>query len=207
MIVQVALWLTLSLMEPGCPEDSPTLAENAAATRPLDVGATIPELTLKNARGESIKLASLRKDRALVLIFFRGGWCPFCVKHTAELIRVYPEVKNLGAEIVGISPDDVKRTQENVTKSSIPFPVLSDADVAAAKAFGLAFKVDDETLNRYRGFGIDLEKTSGFNHHALPVPAVFIVDKSGKIVFAHSDPDYRKRLKPSRIIDELKKLN
>jgi len=193
-------------MASACFADAPEIPESPTTTKPLDAGAKIPDLTLKNFQGESVSLKSLHKDQTLVLVFFRGGWCPFCTRHTAELIKAYPQVKELGAEIVGISPDDAKHSQDNVTKNSIPFPILSDADVTAAKAFGLAFKVDDETLKRYKGFGIDLETASGFDHHALPVPAVFIVDKSGKVVFAHSDPDYRKRLEPSQIIDELKKL-
>ena len=146
------------------------------------------------------------RDGPLVLVFFRGGWCPICTKHTGALIKVHPQVKELGAQLVGVSPDNKESSKDNVTKNAIPFPILSDADVAAAKAFGLAFRVDDETVKKYQGFGIDLEKASGQKHHALPVPAVFIVDKSGKIAFAHSDPDYRQRLDVERIVSELKKL-
>lgn len=108
--------------------------------------------------------------------------------------------------MVGISPDTPENSKANRAENAIPFPILSDPDVAAAKAFGLAFRVDDETLQRYKGFGIDLEKASGAQHHALPVPAVYVVDKSGKILFAHSNPDYRERLDTKTIISELEKL-
>ncbi len=110
-----------------------------------------------------------------------------------------------GATMVGISPDDPAHSRQNIAKNSIPFPILSDSEVAAAKAFRLAFRVDDETVKKYQGFGIDLEKASGKSHHALPVPAVFIVDRGGKIIFAHSDPDYRQRLEPARIVEALAK--
>jgi peroxiredoxin len=140
------------------------------------------------------------------LVFFRGGWCPICTRHTQQLIKIYPEVKEMGAELVGISPDDTEHSKDNIAKSSIPFPIFSDADVAAAKAFGLAFRVDDATVLLYKGFGIDLEKASGFDHHALPIPAVYIVDQSGEIAFAHSNPDYHERLDTDRILSELKKL-
>jgi peroxiredoxin len=202
---RIGMAAAMVFMARACVAEQPAIAENATSTQPLRVGASIPSLTLKNSRGESVSLASLHQNGPLVLVFFRGGWCPYCTRHTAELVKLYPHVRELGAELVGISPDDVKHAQDNITKNSIPFPILSDADVAAAKAFGLAFQVDDETLKRYTGFGIDLERASGLRHHALPVPAVFIVDKSGKIVFAHSDPDYRKRLEPSRIVGELSK--
>lgn len=182
------------------------IAKDANETKAIEAGATIPDVTLKNVDGEAVQIASLYKKGPLVLVFFRGGWCPICTRHTGALIKAHPQIKELGAELVGISPDNMESSQANVAKNSIPFPILSDSDVAAAKAFGLAFRVDDETLKKYKGFGIDLEKASGQQHHALPVPAVFIVDKTGKIAFAHSDPDYRQRLDTERIVSELKKL-
>lgn len=186
--------------------DEGTVALDAKQTKPLQAGAAIPDLTLKDAEGNEVKLSSLHRDGPLVLVFFRGGWCPICTKHTGALIEVHPQVKELGAQLVGVSPDNKESSKDNVTKNAIPFPILSDADVAAAKAFGLAFRVDDETVKKYQGFGIDLEKASGQKHHVLPVPAVFIVDRSGKIAFAHSDPDYRQRLDVERIVSELRKL-
>lgn len=186
--------------------DDKPIAAAPDKTSPLKVGEHVPELTLKTSTGEEIALTSLYEKQPVVLVFFRGGWCPICSRHTAELIKAYPEMKNLGAEMVGISPDSVESSKANVDKNTIGFPVLSDADVSAAKAFGLAFKVDDATVTKYKGFGIDLEKASGQPHHALPIPAVYIVDKTGKITFAHSNPDYRQRLDVKTIVEELKKV-
>lgn len=187
--------------------DKPRIVKEAKDTMPIQVGESLPEVSLQNSRGDQVAWSSLHQQNPLVLVFFRGGWCPICTKHTGDLIKIYPQVRELGAELVAISPDDSEHSQENVTNNSIPFQILSDSNVKAAKAFGLAFEVDGATLEKYKGFGIDLEKASGFQHHVLPVPAVFIVDRSGKIVFAHSDPDYRERLDTSRIISELKKMN
>lgn len=195
-----------SLLVSNCFADETSIAKYAKETKPLQAGAAIPDITLKNAEGKDVKLSSLHQNGPVVLVFFRGGWCPICTRHTSALIKSHPQIKELGAELVGISPDSTESSKENVTKNSIPFPILSDSDVAAAKAFGLAFRVDDDTLVKYKKFGIDLEKASGQQHHTLPVPAVFIIDKSGKIAFAHSDPDYRQRLDVERIISELKKL-
>lgn len=185
--------------------DDKPIAAAPEKTTPLKVGEKVPELKLKNATGDEVSLASLHEKQPVVLVFFRGGWCPICSRHTTELIKVHPEIKELGAEMVGISPDSVESSQANLEKNKIGFPILSDADVSAAKAFGLAFKVDDETVTKYKGFGIDLEKASGQPHHALPVPAVYIVDKTGTIVFGHSNPDYRQRLDAKTIIEELRK--
>jgi peroxiredoxin len=201
--ITTALMLTVST---SVSADDKPIAAAPEKTAPLKVGEKAPELKLKNATGDEVLLASLHEKQPVVLVFFRGGWCPICSRHTAELIKAYPEIKDLGAEMVGISPDSVESSQANVEKNKIGFPILSDADVSAAKAFGLAFKVDDATVTKYKGFGIDLEKASGQPHHALPIPAVYIVDKTGQIVFAHSNPDYRQRLDAQTIVEELKKV-
>ena len=182
------------------------IASAPDGTKPLEVGSSIPDVTVADAAGNAVSLQSLHQDGPAVLVFFRGGWCPFCTRHTQDLIKIYPQVKELGVNLVAISPDSPKNSTENLTKNSIPFPILSDADVNAAKAFGLAFTVDAKTLTRYKGFGIDLEKASGRDHHALPVPAVYIIDQNGKVVFAHSDTNYRQRLDTKTILAEVEKL-
>ena len=185
-------------------EDHP-VAASAKDVKPLQVGDTLPDVSVKDAAGESVKLSGYHADGPLVIVFYRGSWCPFCTKHFQELIKAQPEITKLGAKIVAISPDSVENTKGNTDKLKIPFPLLSDSELVATKACGLAFTVDAATITKYKGFGIDLEKASGHDHHALPVPAVFIVNKSGKVTFAHSDPDYKKRLDVETILTELKK--
>ncbi len=182
------------------------IAPNAKATTPLKAGDALPDVTVLDAAGKPVKLSSYHADGPLVIVFYRGSWCPLCTRHFQELVKVHPEVAKLGAQMVAISPDTVDKSQANADKLKIPFPLLSDSHVTAARAFGLAFTVDDATVTKYKGFGIDLPKASGQDHHALPVPAVYIVDKSGKVAFAHSNPDYTKRLDVQTIVTELKKL-
>ncbi len=182
------------------------VAASAQAIAPLKAGAALPDVSVHDAAGKSVKLSVYHAEGPVVIVFFRGSWCPICTRHFQDLIKVHPEIAKLGAKMIAVSPDTVENTRGNVEKLKIPFPLLSDSDLAAAKAFGLAFQVDGETITKYRGFGIDLEKASGRNHHALPVPAVYIVDKSGKIAFAHSNPDYTKRLDIPTILTELKKI-
>ncbi|WP_168566092.1 peroxiredoxin-like family protein [Crateriforma spongiae] len=181
------------------------IAPTAQQTDPIGVGADLPEVEVTSIKGEDVSLRDIADGKPTVLVFFRGGWCPICSRHTAELIKVHPKIQEAGAQIVAISPDNESSSKDNIAKNSIPFPVFSDADVSAAKAFGLAFQVDDGTLEKYKGYGIDLEKASGFDHHALPIPAVYITDANGKIVYAHSDPNYRERLDPKKILDNLPK--
>jgi peroxiredoxin len=96
--------------------------------------------------------------------------------------------------------------RETAEKHEMTWTVLSDADAAAARAFGLAFRVDDETFRRYQGFGIDLEAASGKSHHILPVPAVFIVDPEGRIAFQYVNPDYRVRIPADVVLAAAKSL-
>jgi peroxiredoxin len=184
----------------------PSIAQSADETSPLKRGDKIPDVSVMNAEGESIELRSFHQSKPVVIVFFRGSWCPICSRHFTDLIAAYPRFTDAGATMIAISPDTVENTKGNIQKLETPFPLLSDSNVAVAKAFGLAFHVDDATVTKYRGFGIDLEKASGARHHALPIPAVYIVDTSGTITFAHSDPDYTKRLDAEVIVQQLQQL-
>lgn len=199
-------FLLLCLMQPSwAGAQEPAVAADAKETRPLQVGATVPDVELLGLDGKAVKLSSLYQAKPLVLVFFRGGWCPICTRHTQELIKAYPEIQKYGAELIGISPDSPASSESNHSKNDVPFPFYSDAQVAASTAFGLAFRVDDQTLAKYKGYGIDLEKASGYQHHALPIPAIYIVDQQGRVVFAHSNPDYRERLDPQKLLVALEK--
>ena len=202
--ILLSAFLVATCMASVGAEDHP-IAASAKDVMPLKAGDTLPDVSVKDAAGESVKLRGYHADGPLVIVFYRGSWCPFCTKHFQELIKAQPEITKLGAKIVAISPDSVENTKGNTDKLKIPFPLLSDSELVATKACGLAFTVDAATITKYKGFGIDLEKASGHDHHALPVPAVFIVNKSGKVTFAHSDPDYKKRLDVETILTELKK--
>lgn len=182
-----------------------SVATSAKEVKPLKAGDALPEVSVKDAAGKSVTLRSYHADGPAVIVFFRGSWCPICTKHFQDLIKAHPEMAKSGAKVVAISPDTVENTRGNTEKLKIPFPLVSDSDLAATKAFGLAFQVDEATITKYKGFGIDLEKASGRDHHALPVPAVYIVNKAGIITFAHSNPDYTKRLDVETILGELKK--
>ena len=117
-----------------------------------------------------------------------------------QLQAIESDILSLGYQMLAISADQPENLVPTVDKHSLGFTVLSDSKMDAARAFGLAFQIDDPTYERYKGFGIDLEKASGAQHRQLPVPAVFIFDASGKIAFSYVNPDYRVRVPPSVIL-------
>lgn len=105
------------------------------------------------------------------------------------------EILDQGYQILAVSPDTPEELKQKVEKTGLTYRLLSDSTMAAAKAFGLAWKLDEDMLSRYKGFGIDLGKSSGGgNADLLPVPAFYLVSSDGAITFAHHDPDYTERI-------------
>jgi len=181
-----------------------TVAKSAAEAKPIVVGKVIPDATLQSLAGKSVKLSAVVKDKPTLLIFYRGGWCPFCNAHLSELAKIEGDIRKRGYQIVAISPDLPSELAKVVDKDHLTYKLYSDSTAEAMKRFGVAFRIDDDTYTKYRdSYGIDLEKSSGQTHHILPVPSVFVVDKTGKITFVHSNPDYRVRLKGSEIISAI----
>ena len=106
----------------------------------------------------------------------------------------------LGYQIVAISPDRPEKLGASAKKHALAYVLLSDSKMTAARAFGVAYKVDDETMKLYRKYEIDLEEASGEKHHELPVPSVFLIGGSGKIAFEYVNPDYKVRLDPDVLL-------
>ncbi|MHC4266028.1 MAG: peroxiredoxin-like family protein [Planctomycetota bacterium] len=171
---------------------------------PVLVGTKIPDVKLQDINGNTVDLMKITQAKPTVLIFYRGGWCPYCNTHLGQLKQIESQVLDLGYQIVAISPDRPSELKVSLDKIEMNYTLLSDSSADAAKAFGIAFKVDDNTLEKYKGYGIDLEKSSGQSHHILPVPAVFVIDTNGLINFQYVNPDYKTRLDPSVLLAAVK---
>lgn len=162
--------------------------------RPLLIGASVPPVLLQSPEGEK-NLRELIQGKPTVLVFYRGSWCPYCTYHLVEMMDSEPPLLALGYQILAISPDAPVHSEQLKKEKKMPYTLLSDPRLSAAEAFGLAFRLDEATLEKYRGYGIDLSKSSGgTNRDVLPVPAVFIIDAEGRIAFHFVDPDYRYRV-------------
>ena len=117
-----------------------------------------------------------------------------------QLHKIAPELIEFGYRIIAISPDRPEKLQASLQKNEFGYVMLSDSKLTAASAFGIAYKVNDDTMKALKNYGIDIEESSGERHHLLPVPSVFLVGKSGRIEFQYVNPDYKVRLDPDVLL-------
>jgi peroxiredoxin len=172
----------------------------SAEIKPLQAGEKIPATKLKTVDGKSFDLMAAAKEQRLAIIYYRGGWCPYCNMQLGQLQETDAKLRELGYRILAISPDSPAKMKESLDEGHMTYTLLSDSSMETAKAFGIAFEVDQATLKKYEGYGIDLEAASGEKHHQLPVPSVFLVGTDGVIDFVHSDENYKKRLAPEVLL-------
>jgi len=158
---------------------------------PLLCGEKIPAAVLMDAKANSFDLNKAVASRPTILVFYRGGWCPYCSKQLSGLQDIASSLEKTGYQLIAISTDVPEGLQQTKDKQKLHFTLLSDADLNITKQFGLAYKAPDA----YASF---LPKTTGAKDVdlLLPVPSVFILDKKGTIQFEYINPDFTHRLNP-----------
>jgi peroxiredoxin len=171
-----------------------------AEIKPLMIGQPIPEASLITSEGKPFDLQAVVKEQPLVIIYYRGGWCPYCNAQLGQLQEIDPQLRELGYRILAISADRPQKVTESLDKSKVDYTLLSDASMATAQAFGIAFEVEAPMLKKLDSYNIDIEEASGEKHHLLPVPSVFLVGTDGIIDFIYANPDYKTRLAPEVLL-------
>jgi len=174
--------------------------DEASQVQPLLPGMQAAPFDALDVKGNPVHFDPERMDRPLVLTFFRGGWCPYCNLHLAELRKAEEELKALGFDIWFLSIDRPEVLYESLQQPDIGYSIFSDSKLSATRAYGLAFRVPDDLVARYLEWGIDLESTSGESHHVLPAPSTFIIGSDGIIQFQYTNPDYKVRLHPEILL-------
>lgn len=193
-------------VDPASPTEAtawtPGVAASADAVRPAPVGATAPTAVLKTVDGQPFDLTRAYHASPTILIFYRGGWCPYCNTHLSDLVRVEGQLRAMGYQLLAVTPDQPGELRKTMTKDHLNYTLLSDSDMTLAKAFGLAFALDASTQAKYRGYGINLLAASGGRNmeNLLPVPAVYVIDKQGTIRYVHWNADYTTRLPANEVV-------
>lgn len=180
-------------MSSGMNMDEPMymIPQNPEDISPLLIGESIPTVRLKDASGKEFDLNGAIASKPTILIFYRGGWCPYCSKQLSGLQELMPELEKIGYQLLAISTDSHEGLMQSASKEQLGYTLLSDADLKVSKKFGLAFKAP-------KGYWEMLPKTTGGmdKELLLPVPSVFILDKAGKIHYEYINPDFKQRLSP-----------
>lgn len=169
--------------------------------RALKKGSAVPSFKLGD---KGFKKFFTKKP--VILKFYRGGWCPYCIMELKAYQRLLPDFEKKGYQFIAITPDtdiEIKLTKK---RHDISLPIFHDKENEIAKKFGLAFKLDAKIAKIYKGFNIDLKKSQGNDKEELPMPGTFVIDSKGKIIFAYAEADYTKRYDPLVLLNQLSPL-
>ena len=170
----------------------------------LKTGGRAPLFVATDNSGGAVNLKSLLKShKAVVLFFYRGQWCPYCNKHIKQLQDSLQLLTDKGAYVIGVTPETGDNINKTIAKTHASFSIVQDKGYKIMSAYQVNYTVDDNMFNKLKGYGIDLEQNNGNKDHVLPVPATYVIDHSGKIIFVHFDKDYTKRASVSTILATL----
>lgn len=175
------------------------VADKPENVSPLLIGEKIPNVELKNTKNETVSTDKIF-DKKTVVIFYRGGWCPYCNGQLSEMQEIEKEILAAGYQIVAISPDSSEKLNETIGKDKLNYQLYSDSDGSLSKAVGIAFTAPEkygEMLGSYSG---------GKNTSILPVPTVYVTNEKGEIQFLYINPDYKTRLKGKLLLAVLNNL-
>ena len=162
----------------------------------LPVGATAPEFTLPDASSHPVRSADLLALGPLVLNFFRGRWCPYCVTELEAWRDLYPRLRESGALLAAISPQTARQSDFMVGQHELPFPVLSDPGCALAEQFGLAYTIPQYHRDYYRSILVNIPFVNGDESWRLILPATYVLARDRRVLFAEAHADFRVRPEP-----------
>lgn len=174
---------------------------------PLKVGEMVPgHVKLYSADGDSTSLGFEVVNRKTILVFYRGGWCPYCIRHLSALHEIKDEIEDLGYDLIAITPDQFDSLGATEAKAEVDFTIYSDSKAEAIEAFGLGWRMNDELYKKFvEAYDLDITEWSGNNHRILPAPALYVIE-DGMVIFQYVNPNYQVRIKPETLLAVLKTL-
>jgi len=182
------------------------LQERNLAEQAVSVGDNFPTFSLPDSRGEVHSLQETLEKGPVIVSFFRGGWCPYCVLELKALRDIVNDLPALKATLIAITPETPENIADTVSRNELNFVVVSDHNNQLAKQCGLVFTVPEDLLTEYKKLGIDISSNNGEEQAELPIPATYILDQQGVIRFAFVEEDYISRAEPSHLVMVLQSL-
>jgi len=171
-------------------------------------GVKAPDVVFLDGHGKLVSLASLYASRPLVLLFYRGRWCPFCDLTLRAYERTLPDFAAAGVGLVAVSPQTVLESLATGEERELHYPLLSDRSNEAARAFDLVWHVEEGGEQAlYTGFGARVTEANGDDSWELPAPAVFVIDQKGIVRWSFVDTNWTKRAEPEDVLAAVRTLS
>lgn len=198
---------TRELVQPERLAITDTAVQELLATgiedRILQPGAQAPAFALEDIRKKRVRSEDLLALGPLIITFFRGRWCPYCMTELEAWQSAYPQVRERGALLVGISPQLVRQNDFTVQRHNLTFPILSDPSAAIAEQFGITYTVPEPMQRHYRSILVNIPFINGEQSWKLPLPATFVIRQDGTIAFSQAFADHRVRPDPADVLAAL----
>lgn len=172
----------------------------------LKKGAKAPNFTLPDASGKSVELYDQLKQGPVILTFYRGNWCPYCNMELRAYQQIIGEIHGAGAELLAISPQTPDHSMSVQEKHDLEYKVLSDVGNKVSSKFNLVYQLPEYLVEIYKDNKLDVDKYNGDDEWTLPVSATYIISSDGTIVYEYTKADYKDRVEPSKVLEELKKI-
>ena len=193
VILQTAFFLTILIANAQVPNKAEDIS-------PLLIGETLPKASLQDLNGNMVSLKDIIAEKPTVLVFYRGGWCPYCNRQLASIASVETDILKLGYQIIAVSPDNYLNLKPTIQDDGVNYKLFSDSGAKLIQEVGIGFLTPEKTKPY-------IEKKTTFEAtNILPVPTVFIVSKSGEILFEYINIDYKHRLSEAVLLAVLKDL-
>ena len=171
----------------------------------LFINSKAPDFKATDQYGKELRLKDVLKDSVVVLIFYRGQWCPYCNKQLKRLEDSLQLIKDKKAKLIAVTPEKTENISKTIEKTKASYSLVYDKEMKIMKAYAVAFEVDERTVSRYKNADIDLLTANGQKDKVyLPVPAVYIINKEGTITYRFFEADYKKRPSVSEILENLR---
>jgi peroxiredoxin len=174
--------------------------------RALKLGDRMPSFLLPDAEGRLVASDELLAQGPLVVNFFRGNWCPYCLKTLKALEDWLPKIDAAGGRLVALTPDTGRHLTDTKRVQRLSYEILSDVDGAVGLQFGVLFRAPAAYRELLAGYGIDLAERHGNDGGFIPLPATFVVDPAGIVRYAFVNIDFTRRAEPSAIVAALTQL-
>lgn len=182
------------------------IMQSGAGDSAIREGDKAKDFTLPDTKGKQRSLTEFLQKGPVVISFYRGGWCPYCNLEFKALADSLPAIRELGATLIGISPELPDNSLSTAEQHNLPFEVLSDVGNKVSRDYGIVMKVPDNMQPLYLKWGLDVPKVNGDDSWELPIPATYVIRQDGTISFAFVNKNYTERCEPDDIISALSAL-